>query len=737
MKRFCLVLLIPFIMQMSGRAEILITGIMHGTLTGGKPKAIELYISGAEDLGGYKVWRSLNGAPFGSGAGAIASLSGLYENTFLYLVKPDCVTDFHNIFGSTGIYANVLSMGIVTGNGNDGFQIRDTSGTVIIDQVWLADVSYSYQDSFWYRNHGTGPDGGWVVANWYSPGNGALVGLDEAGIRAAVPFGSYSVMWAGPGPDWDGPGNWSSGLVPGLNTNVIIPENSTVQPIITNDPGSPAVCRNLYISTDDILTVDPGKAITISGFLKLQPFWGARTSGQLILKSANSQEPAGSMIVYGTISGHVAIERYIAKNNQWHFLSCPVDSQLIRPGFVPDPLDQTVDFYKWDVDEQTEKAWINIRDSSGNLNPSFETQFYIGRGYLVAFAAENGGDSVRTFFGEPNHDSMDIPLSYAGNYWNLVGNPYPSGIDWSSGGVIKTSVAASAMYIWDPSLNNGTGGYRTHNGTIGVPLGTTPFIPSMQGFFVQSSEAGSIRIQPDSYEPLVHSDQDFYKTMPELPDDRLRLRAVYSGYADETLVYFDPAATNEFDTQFDVCKLFAEIDSLPEIYTVAGGEHSLCINIISDVPADIPLNIHSGFEADMTLQAFDFDELNPDMGIYLEDIANQLIINLREQQSFEFHAETGENENRFVLHFINAVNVKEPQGPGSMEIILLNNRITIINPGKSRGQVGLYNLAGQEIAVTALTGIPEQALQISVSPGLYIISVVTAGNSCREKLFIL
>ena len=165
MKKIFLVIT-PVMLWLHVQCEVIMTGIMDGTLAGGKPKAIELFITGTEDLGGYEIWRSLNGDPFGSGSGSIAALSGIYNNTFVYLVKSDQVAEFDSVFGVDGFYANVVPLGIVSGNGNEGFQIRDTVGDVVVDQIWMEDPTDSYRDSFWYRIHGTGPDGTWVESNW-------------------------------------------------------------------------------------------------------------------------------------------------------------------------------------------------------------------------------------------------------------------------------------------------------------------------------------------------------------------------------------------------------------------------------------------------------------------------------------------------------------------------------------------------------------------------------------------
>lgn len=172
-------------------AEVTITGILDGTLSGGAPKVIELYVSGTEDLGFYDLERAANGGSFGSAT----PLSGTYTDAFVYLVGSggDGVADFEEVFGTAGDFANIAlgGSGTVSGNGNDGFRIVEAGGGPVVDQVWEENSSSVYTDSYMYRLDATGPDAGWVADNWSIPGNNLLDGLDTAGIAAAVPFGTY------------------------------------------------------------------------------------------------------------------------------------------------------------------------------------------------------------------------------------------------------------------------------------------------------------------------------------------------------------------------------------------------------------------------------------------------------------------------------------------------------------------------------------------------------------------
>jgi uncharacterized protein len=180
-------------------ADVTITGILDGPLSGGAPKVIELYVSGTEDLGFYELERSANGRAFGNAT----PLAGTYTDAFVYLVGTagNGRADFEALFGAAGDFANVaLVSGNVAGNGDDGFRLVEASGGPVIDQVWTEDTNDVYRDSYLYRNDGTGPDGGWVAANWTFPGNDVLDDLSAAQIAAAVPFGTFVAGAASAGP---------------------------------------------------------------------------------------------------------------------------------------------------------------------------------------------------------------------------------------------------------------------------------------------------------------------------------------------------------------------------------------------------------------------------------------------------------------------------------------------------------------------------------------------------------
>ncbi len=735
MKKIGMTGIILTMMLGKGIAGVIMTGIIHGTLSGGMPKAIELFITGQEDLAFYQVWRSTNGAAFGSGSGSVAFLYGNYSNTFVYLVKPDNVEAFHNVFGDTGIYAHVIPLSIINGNGNDGFQIRLIAGSVVIDQVWLEDATYSYRDSYWYRMHGTGPDGGWLVSNWSSPGNDALDGLDEAGIRAAVPFGTYAVKWKGINTDWNDMVNWTSDFIPSWQTNVFVPCSVSQFPIISNSPANPATCMNMEIDSGAIVTVEEGKAMTVHGNLMFLNSGNPATQDPLLLTADSSDVPTGSFLLFGQSNGPVNVERFIEKDNKWHFLSSPVGSQLLQPEFVPDPVDQSFDFYSWDESLPPDEAWINIRDSNGQLNQQFDTAFMKGKGYLVAYATSNSGDLIRSFNGLVNTADQNLWLNHSCNYWNLLGNPYTCALDWSSDGINKSKIAGTAMYIWDPQLNGGTGGYRTHNGSAGVPMGTTPYIPAMQGFFVQSLDTGFLTINSQTGQALIHSSQTFYKELAEITPDRLRVKVTCGNFSDEILIYIDPSASNQFEPVSDVIKLFNGREDQPEIYTTAADEHKLCINILSGIPVSIPMGIIAMTEDSLTLEVFDFDEMDPAIGIYLEDLQNDAFQDMRENPAYQFIINPFQSGERFLLHLISTNEIAEDRNAGELHFSCRGNSVFILNESDAQAVCRIYSSDGRMVWSANLNERYSADCQ-DLAPGIYLISILSPSGNLTEKIFI-
>ncbi|MEM9258656.1 MAG: hypothetical protein AAGA62_03355 [Bacteroidota bacterium] len=193
--RILLTLLIISLASFVSAQEIIITGLMDGT-AGGTPRAIEMYVSGTLTLDGLRLERSANSNNFPD---AQLDLTGTYTDAFIYVVNNQ--TAFADAFGSTGNFGNVsVDQGLLSVNGNDAFRILRVADAVVIDQTGGEEADNDavlYRDGYLYRNSSTGPDGGWVAANWTSELD-VLDGLSLAEMGNTVPFGTYTTTPPGP-----------------------------------------------------------------------------------------------------------------------------------------------------------------------------------------------------------------------------------------------------------------------------------------------------------------------------------------------------------------------------------------------------------------------------------------------------------------------------------------------------------------------------------------------------------
>lgn len=165
--------------------EIRITGVIDGPLSGGVPKAVEIYVaSDIADLSVYGVGSANNG---GGSDGeeftfpAVAASAG----DFIYVASE--ATGFTSFFGFAPNYTS-SAMSI---NGDDAVELF-ASG-VVVDVFGDINVDgsgepWEHLDGWAYRSDNTGPDGSiFTLGNWTFSGPNALDG-ETTNATAAAPF---------------------------------------------------------------------------------------------------------------------------------------------------------------------------------------------------------------------------------------------------------------------------------------------------------------------------------------------------------------------------------------------------------------------------------------------------------------------------------------------------------------------------------------------------------------------
>lgn len=371
----------------------------------------------------------------------------------------------------------------------------------------------------------------------------------------------------------------------------------------------------------------------------------------------------------------------------WHLTSSP-----IADGMSGIYLGQ----YLQNYDDATE-AWTDIIPVDIPLVPM--------NGY--GFWATGGNTAYYT--GTLNTGVYSQTLVPAGTYgWNLLGNPYPSSVDWDL--VTKPGYMNGAVYYLDAASGN----YVSYNGGMG---GGTRYVPPVQGFFVSATGAG-----PFTFDNSVRTHMDGSAYYKSEMNNMVEVVATGNGYSDETFIRFDESATAGFDGQYDAYKLFGlEYNNyLPQLYTVSGD--NLSINVQPEAKA-IPMSFRAGVDGKYTISAGEVRDIEY---LYLRDLVTGQITNLNES-SYAFTYKSGDNDARFMLHF-------SPFGAneGSVNIYSYGQDIFVTLPEDVQGEIYIYNVMGQLISTHATNGTFNQ---IGMDQGgNYVVKVLTNAGTETQKV---
>jgi hypothetical protein len=493
---------------------------------------------------------------------------------------------------------------------------------------------------------------------------------------------------------------------------------------------------NMIIKTGSMLSINPLKTLTVYGNTNLND------NESLIIRSdANG---TGSFIDNGVINGAgtAKVERYLTgytniTDVKYHFISTPVVAQPIQPGFVADPPLSGDDFYEWD---EPSAAWINTKNGSGSWNTGFETVFEPGKGYMASYPA----DMTKQFTGNLNTHlpgspmtitcSWNDPASGGGGGWNLLGNPYPSAIDWNL--VTRGNGIDNALYYYDASVEN----YRYYIQYLpGFALGNgSQYIPAMQGFMVHASNPGDHTISIDNSCRVHQSLSIYYKNSVSMKNV-LKLKVENEDRVDELFVLLRNDAGPEFDGLYDAYKLLSLNPAVPQVYSITPDKTELAVNTLPGNEGNlvVPVGFRAGTNGTFTITAEGTHSFDPGTMITIEDLKTGTTRNLAKDPAYIFTAGSNDTPERFLLHFsgINGINGQFQQ-PGIR--IYANNHIVYILPGQNfhGGMATLYTLSGQEILKRKLLGPELTSFHVDVYPGLYLVKVISDGNIQVKKILI-
>ncbi|NDP21552.1 MAG: hypothetical protein GZ091_10790, partial [Paludibacter sp.] len=343
------------------------------------------------------------------------------------------------------------------------------------------------------------------------------------------------------------------------------------------------------------ITVAPGAKLTISANL-------TTTNGITLQSNASG---TATMLNSGTYTGTITAEQYLGTARNW-YVSSPV---LVTNS----PSNNITRYYEYVEAGNNDPSGQPTGSTVYWKGLSTGTAMTVGKGYISQANAE----TTVSFSGTPNNGTIttifDLTRDDAkGKGFNLVGNPYPSYIDWSLVAGANTNLMSTAWFKTKKTDIAG-GTYTFASVNVATPLSLeivannanttiTKYIPPMQAFWVRvkSGTASTNMSFTNAMREHRLNTGDVMKA-PKLNErKRLRLQLINGSETDETLVYFDANATNDYN-DFDSPKMMNNSATTPDLYSNVGNER-LVINGLNAVVDNMELPLGFSLNAAATLK---------------------------------------------------------------------------------------------------------------------------------------
>ncbi len=598
--------------------------------------------------------------------------------------------------------------------------------------------------------------------------------------------------------NWDVDGNWSCGIAPTSVNDVIIPVVANL-PVVSSTGVS--ACHNITINANASVTVSStkdlsvygnwtnngvstvgsgtviftgGSAQTVSGVTKfgnltinnlsgvtlsgntqltgvLTPTQGNLASnGYLTLLSTASQTALIAGTGTGNVTGDVTMQRYMPNKRGYHYYSSPFNGAPITeftdelgtiitgdPYVNNDTTHTVTPFPNFFIYDETPPYTMSIGWTGASS--TLETM----RGYCINF-----GSSTAAITTDVTGVVNNGPLSYgvtrttsthpSADGWNLVGNPYPSPINWQASGWTKTNIS-NGIYYFKPNAQY-TGTYSSFVNGIGVN-GGSGIISSMQGFLIRATANGTLGVTNSVR--VNNLTTTFYKAQQVIPLLRLKgYPSANQSYGDETVIYFDSLATSWFDNDMDAYKMMNNDPNYPNIFTKDSSNSTLSIDALpplTNMDVVIPLGYVTKTSGSFKIKATEILNFDPTVHIYLEDNSTSTSQDLTINPEYTFNITANEPLYRFFIRFSPTIITEIPENTSTYIDAWSSGKDIYISCNTSKQQqleVSVYDMLGRKIIYQQQDGSGMLHYTLE-KPGCYVVDVVSGNKTYQKKVIIM
>jgi hypothetical protein len=376
------------------------------------------------------------------------------------------------------------------------------------------------------------------------------------------------------------------------------------------------------------------------------------TTGYSFTLLSNINGTASIAPILGNFAGNITMQRYLGVGlTSWRFLCSPVTGATISnwqddfstTGF-PGSTTPTFPFvsvytYTESVPGVNTYGYTAPTNASNPITPTVGFLCYIGP---VPLTVDLTGPPVK--FGQTFGVTYTPSAGAYNDGWVLLGNPYPSAIDWTSAAWSKHNVN-NAVYVWNDALQQ----YSSWVSGVSVNGGSN-IIASSQSFWVQTNGASPTLSCTENVK--VSANPKFLMPDSIAVFSNLKLIMTGNGYKDETFIRFGNGATNKFDAPLDAYKIFSSNTSVPGIASEDSTLRDMSINSMPSVTSQlyIPIKALVGTSGNYSIKLDSSSVVPLGSCLELEDKVTGVKTNIDNFSAYSFSISDTTKAARFILH---------------------------------------------------------------------------------------
>jgi hypothetical protein len=502
------------------------------------------------------------------------------------------------------------------------------------------------------------------------------------------------------------------------------------------------VAGDLTLTADaevDNVNISPGASLTVDSGVTL-------TVNTVDLNSTSQQ--FSSLIAEGTVTGTVNYHRFTSLNGPVgsnDLISAPLSGQTFGDFASANP----------NLFASGTLRLFGPYDTAGGSYLTYDTvtdaATLIDSG--IGFRAATDDASTLTFTGTVlNGDLLDVPISDApaGSAWNLIGNPYPSYLDFETffnlnSGEFDSAGAYQAIYGYDGNASNG---WTVWNLATIADGAITELIAPGQGFFVKS-QAGGGSVDFRTTMRRSGSSDDFIlgREASSTNVALSKLLLTSSNNSANTSIYFIEGTTRGLDAGYDAGSFQGSSGEFAIFTNLVEDNQGLDIAIQSLPYSDfndvvIPLGVTAlaGIPLTISLEENLYSPVPSNVSLYLEDTLLNTLTLLNTSDYTFTPTDNLVGTGRFFLRYSADTLSTISSDLDNMLIYADNANDNIVIKGQltEKSNAVLYDIHGRIILSKDLD-ISNSVNTIDVanlSTGIYIIQLSDGNTTKTQKLVI-